>query len=113
MCIPFWCSRGRFRKGRIPRAGRFRKFPAEAFRPVHVRKEINASILSSVMKQARKKSGREEPEGQVPTGEMVIGGESRDNPGGVDAIHVLQLITGGVVLIILAWFVLHSVLKVI
>lgn len=98
----------------IPPAGLFREFPPrEAFRPGRLRKEINASAVSSRMKQARKKPGRDDPEGQVPTGETVSGGESRDNPGGVDAIHALQLITGGVVLIILAWFILHSVLKIV
>lgn len=65
------------------------------------------------MKPARKKSGRDEPEGQVPASEPFTVGESRDNPGGIDAIHALQLITGGVALIILTWFLLRSVLKII
>jgi hypothetical protein len=64
------------------------------------------------MKQGRKKAGRDEPEDPVH-GDTVTGGETHDTPGGIDAIHLLQLVTGGVALIILAWFVLHSVLKVI
>lgn len=64
------------------------------------------------MKQGRKKAGREESEDQVHGG-TVTGAETSDTSGGVDAIRILQLVTGGVALIILAWFVLHSVLKLI
>lgn len=93
--------------------GRFPAFPAEAFQPGRLRKEINATVVSALMKQARKKPGHDEPEGQVSASETVTGGETSDNRQGVDAIHVLQLVTGGVALIILAWFILHSVLKII
>ena len=67
------------------------------------------------MKHGRKKAGHEEPEDQVHGGHggQGAGGESGDNRAGVDAIRVLQLVTGGVALIILVWFVFHSVLKVI
>ena len=64
------------------------------------------------MKQGKKKTGHDEPEDRGPTGQGT-GGETSDNRPGVDAIRVLQLVTGGVALIILIWFVLHSVLKVI
>ncbi len=64
------------------------------------------------MKQGRKKAGHDEPEDQV-TGGNVAGGENRDTPGGIDAIRLLQMVTGGVALIILIWFVLHSVLNMI
>lgn len=64
------------------------------------------------MKQGKKKAGRDEPEDQVPGGQGA-GGETSDNRPGVDAIRVLQLVTGGVAFIILVWFVLHSILKVI
>lgn len=78
----------------------------------YFRKEINASGVSSVMKQGRKKAGHDEPDAQVHDGH-VAGGETRDTPGGIDAIRVIQLVTCGVALIILIWFVLHSVLNMI
>ncbi|PKG33928.1 hypothetical protein [Methanoregula sp.] len=64
------------------------------------------------MTQGRKKAGRDEPEDPLHGG-TVTGGETRDTHGGIDAIRLLQRVTGGVALLILAWFVLHSVLKVI
>ncbi|WP_148277585.1 hypothetical protein [Methanoregula formicica] len=64
------------------------------------------------MKHGRKKAGHDEPEDQVHGGHGA-GGETSDTPGGIDAVRLLQLITGGVALIILAWLVLHTVLNII
>lgn len=77
-----------------------------------LRKEINALVVSSRMKQGKKKAGHDEPEEQAHGGK-ITGRETGDTPGGADAVRLLQMITGGFLLIILAWFVIHTVLKLI
>jgi len=69
-------------------------------------------MVSSVMKHGRKKAGHDEPEEQI-SGGRGAGGDTSDTPGGIDAIRLLQLITGGVALITLAWLVLHMILNII
>jgi len=111
MCIPFFTGRARSREGLAPMNAWSSRIPA-GHSARHLRKEINASGVSYLMKQGKKKAVHDEPEEQVPVGRDA-GSETGDNRQGVDAIRLLQLVTGGVALIILVWFVLHSVLNII
>ena len=69
-------------------------------------------MISSVMKQGRKKAGHDEPEDQVHGGHGA-GAETSSTPGGIDAIRALQLITIAFLLILMVWFFIHTVLKMI
>jgi hypothetical protein len=54
-------------------------------------------MVSSVMKQGRKKAGHNEPDAQVHDGQGA-GGEASDTPRGIEGVRLLQLITGREVL---------------
>jgi hypothetical protein len=64
------------------------------------------------MKQGRKKSGHDEPSAESP-GIDIVDRDNRDNPNGIDAIRVLQIIAGGIAALALVWFVLHNTLHLI
>ncbi len=80
------------------------------------------------MKQGRKKSGKEEavsrrPEpaeaGSKKTGSDDSGTFTVDremiggNPNGIDGIRALQVIAGGIAILVLVWLVLHNFLHII
>lgn len=65
------------------------------------------------MKSGKKKPGRDETGVENPDGEVVVGHDTRDNPHGIDAIRALQIIAGGIVILILIWFILRNILHII
>jgi hypothetical protein len=80
------------------------------------------------MKPGRKKQDKEEAGSRKPEpaegGSKKTGGDDSgtfrvdstmigSNPDGIDAIRAFQMITGGIAVLVLAWFVLHNILHVI
>lgn len=80
------------------------------------------------MKQGRKKTEKEETVSRKP--EPAEGGSKKagsddagsfkvtremigGNPNGIDAIRALQIITGGIAVLVLVWFVLHNTVHLI
>jgi hypothetical protein len=80
------------------------------------------------MKRGSKKIEREEAGGRKPEPEEAVskkaGGDDAGtfkpdsntiggNPNGIDAIRALQMIAGGIAILVLAWYALRNVLHVI
>ena len=55
-----------------------------------------------------KKAGGDDS-GSIRVSPEMIGG----NPDGIDALRVLQMIAGGIAVVLLIWLVLHNILHVI
>lgn len=64
------------------------------------------------MKQGKKKSGRDETSAVGP-GSDVVGPENRNNPEGIDGIRLLQMLAGGLAVVLLVWLLLHNILHII
>jgi hypothetical protein len=64
------------------------------------------------MKQGKKKPEREEKITESQ-GSDIVGPENRNNPNGIDGIRALQVIAGGIAVLVLVWFVLHNILHII
>lgn len=80
------------------------------------------------MKQGKKKIEKEEADTGKPepaeAGSKKTGGDESGtfkvdsemiggNPNGIDAIRALQMIAGGLAVIILIWYILHNILRII
>jgi hypothetical protein len=64
------------------------------------------------MKQGKKKSERQEA-GTESQGSDTIVPDNRDNPDGIDGIRALQMITGGIAILVLVWLILRNILHII
>lgn len=64
------------------------------------------------MNPGRKMTERDKIDSERQGSDVVWRGV-RDNPDGIDAIRVLQLIGGGLAVIILIWYILHNFLRII
>ena len=64
------------------------------------------------MKQGKKKPEREEKSTES-LGSDMVGPENRNNPTGIDGIRALQVIAGGIAILVMVWFVLHNILHII
>jgi len=80
------------------------------------------------MKQGRKKTDRDEAGSRKPepaeAGSKKSGGDDSGtfkvtsemiggNPNGIDGIRALQMIAGGIAVLVLVWLVLHNILHII
>jgi hypothetical protein len=80
------------------------------------------------MKQGRKKTDKDEAGVRKPepaeAGSKKAGGDDSGtfkvdsdmiggNPNGIDGIRALQIIAGGIAVLVLVWFVLHNILHII
>ncbi len=80
------------------------------------------------MKQVRKKIEKEEAVSRKPepveAGSKKTGGDDSGtfkvdsdmiggNPNGIDGIRALQVIAGGIAVLVLVWYVLHNILQII
>ena len=73
-----------------------------------IEKEETGSTKPEPEEAGSKKAGGDDS-GTFKVDSDMIGG----NPNGIDAIRALQVIAGGIAILILVWYVLHSILHVI
>jgi len=64
------------------------------------------------MKQGKKKSERQETGMESPGSDTVFS-DNRDNPDGIDGIRALQMIAGGIAILVMVWFILRNILHLI
>jgi hypothetical protein len=73
-----------------------------------IEKDRAGSRKPEPVEAGSKKAGGDDS-GTFKVNSEMIGG----NPNGIDAIRALQIITGGIAVLVLVWFVLHNILHII